>query len=157
MQGTELAIAASDLCKPVKPGATASVTLMGQPAATRSSANKPPPPLPRSGSEPGKALLGRGTLSDGVSANSEMASADAAAADKRFFPFSLGPRQCLGRSLAHVMHDAAVAKIVAGYHLELAPRMGGPAGVEAACINRLTLQPGTGMWMRFHKRSTIGM
>jgi hypothetical protein len=50
------------------------------------------------------------------------------------------------------MHDAAVAKIVAGFRLELAQRMGGPAGVEAAAINRLTLQPGGGMWMRFHDR-----
>ena len=49
--------------------------------------------------------------------------------------------------LARVMHDAAVARMVSQFRLALAPRMGGPAGVEAAAINRLTLQPGAGMWM----------
>ncbi len=83
------------------------------------------------------------------------ASAAAGAAAKRFMPFSLGPRQCLGQSLGRVMHDTAVAQIVSAFRLELAPRMGGAAGVDAAAINRLTLQPGEGMWMRCHPRSQL--
>ncbi|CAL8465333.1 g4868 [Coccomyxa elongata] len=83
------------------------------------------------------------------------ASAAAGAAAKRFMPFSLGPRQCLGQSLGRVMHDTAVARIVSAFRLELAPRMGGAAGVDAAAINRLTLQPGEGMWMRCHPRGQL--
>ncbi len=81
--------------------------------------------------------------------------AAAGAAAKRFMPFSVGPRQCLGQSLGRVMHDTAVARIVSSFRLELAPRMGGAAGVDAAAINRLTLQPGEGMWMRCHPRADV--
>ncbi|BDA50154.1 Cytochrome P450 3A13 [Coccomyxa sp. Obi] len=76
----------------------------------------------------------------------------AATGPKRFLPFSTGPRQCIGQSLARIMHDVTVARLTAHFTFELAPRMGGPAGVDAAEINRLTLQPGGGMWMRVHPR-----
>ena len=33
--------------------------------------------------------------------------------------------------------------------------MGGPAGVEAGEINRLTLQPGTGLWMNAVPRASM--
>lgn len=88
-------------------------------------------------------------------AAAEAATAAAGAAAKRYMPFSVGPRQCLGQSLGRVMHDTAVARIVASFRLELAPRMGGAAGVDAAAINRLTLQPGEGMWMRCHPRAAV--
>lgn len=70
-------------------------------------------------------------------------------------PFSVGPRQCLGQSLGRLMHDAAVARVAASFRLELAPRMGGAAGVDAAAVNRLTLQPGDGMWLRCHPRGQL--
>ena len=37
--------------------------------------------------------------------------------------------------------------------LALAVQMGGPAGVEAAEVNNLTLQPGTGLYMRAQPRA----
>ena len=56
-----------------------------------------------------------------------------------------GPRQCIGQSLARIMHDASVAQLLCHFSLELAPRMGGPEGVDRQEINRLTLQPGAGV------------
>ena len=66
---------------------------------------------------------------------------------RRFIPFSVGPRQCVGQSLARLMHDGGLASLYQRFTFTLADRMGGPAGVEAGEINRLTLQPGDGMWM----------
>lgn len=66
---------------------------------------------------------------------------------KRYMPFSVGPRQCIGQSLAHMMHDVGVAVLLSQFTFQLAPKMGGAAGVEATEINRLTLQPGAGLWM----------
>ena len=40
-------------------------------------------------------------------------------------------RRCIAFGMARVMHDAAVASILAHFALHLAPRMGGPAGVDA--------------------------
>jgi hypothetical protein len=54
-----------------------------------------------------------------------------------------------------MMHDVAVAGLCAHFTLELAPRMGGPAGVDEKEINRLTLQPGGGLWMRVTHRSKL--
>lgn len=156
MQGTELAAPKTDIRSPLKPGATASITLVDPPAGSLLQAQKQR--LPRLMTPLAKTSGGAQTSEEHQAAQAgpvapvDRAEGEEAVADKRFLPFSLGPRQCLGRSLAHVMHDAAVARIMAGFRLELAPRMGGPAGVEAACINRLTLQSGTGMWMRFHQR-----
>ena len=39
--------------------------------------------------------------------------------------------------------------------LALAMQMGGPAGVEAAEVNNLTLQPGTGLYMRAQPRAAL--
>jgi len=66
---------------------------------------------------------------------------------RRFIPFSVGPRQCVGQSLARLMHDGGLASLYQRFSFRLADSMGGAAGVEANEINRLTLQPGAGMWM----------
>jgi cytochrome P450 len=71
---------------------------------------------------------------------------------RRFIPFSVGPRQCVGQSLARLMHDGGLAALYSRFHFRLADSMGGPAGVEATEINRLTLQPGAGMWMHAEPR-----
>ncbi|KAK9908536.1 hypothetical protein WJX75_009311 [Coccomyxa subellipsoidea] len=69
-------------------------------------------------------------------------------------PFSTGPslRQCIGQSLAHMTHDSIVARMVAHSTFELAPCMGGAAGVEARKTSRLTLQLGGSLWMRITLR-----
>ena len=56
----------------------------------------------------------------------------------------IGPRQCIGQSLARILHDASIARLIAHFSFDLAPRMAGPAGVDRQEINRLTLQPGAG-------------
>lgn len=55
-----------------------------------------------------------------------------------------GPRQCIGRALARILHDASVAQLVSHFRFQLAERMGGPEGVDRHEINRLTMQPGQG-------------
>lgn len=67
---------------------------------------------------------------------------------RRFLPFSVGPRQCVGQSLARLMHDGGIAHLYGRFSFQLAPRAGGPEGVAAGEINRLTLQPVAGLWMR---------
>ena len=39
--------------------------------------------------------------------------------------------RCIGQSLARIMHDTSVARLYAHFSFALAPRMGGPAGVDA--------------------------
>ncbi len=47
--------------------------------------------------------------------------------------------RCIGQSLVPIMHDAAVARLFAHFSFRLAPRMGGPAGVDAQvrCVTAL--------------------
>ena len=59
-----------------------------------------------------------------------------------------GPRQCIGRALARIIHDASVAQLVSHFRFQLAERMGGPEGVDRHEINRLTMQPGQGRFSR---------
>jgi fatty acid synthase len=75
---------------------------------------------------------------------------------RRFIPFSVGPRQCVGQSLARLMHDGGLASLYQRFTFRLADSMGGAAGVEANEINRLTLQPGAGMWMHAEPRVVAG-
>ena len=42
--------------------------------------------------------------------------------------------RCIGQSLAHVMHDATVARLFSHFSFCLAARMGGPAGVDAKAV-----------------------
>lgn len=49
------------------------------------------------------------------------------------------------------MHDASVAQLLCHFSLQLAPRMGGPEGVDRQEINRLTLQPGAGLRADIHR------
>lgn len=66
---------------------------------------------------------------------------------KRFIPFSVGPRQCIGQSLARLMHDGGIAALYQRFSFKLAERAGGPEQVEREVVLRLTLQPGKGLWM----------
>jgi len=66
---------------------------------------------------------------------------------KRFIPFSVGPRQCIGQSLARLMHDGGIAALYQRFSFRLAERAGGAEGVESEVVLRLTLQPGKGLWM----------
>lgn len=42
---------------------------------------------------------------------------------RRFLPFSMGPRQCIGQSLARMMHDVGIAMLVSHFHFQLAPKV----------------------------------
>ena len=48
---------------------------------------------------------------------------DPARAAKRFLAFSTGPRQCLGQSLARMLHDLGVAMLCSRFHFSLDPRV----------------------------------
>jgi len=55
------------------------------------------------------------------------------------------------------MHDASVAQLLCHFSFQLAPRMGGPEGVDRQEINRLTLQPGAGEHPVKHAGQSISM
>lgn len=48
---------------------------------------------------------------------------DAARGAKRFLAFSTGPRQCLGQSLARMLHDLGVAMLCSRFHFSLDARV----------------------------------
>jgi fatty acid synthase len=103
-------------------------------------------------------LLGAGASIEGdihLAATGDVA--DVETRVRRFIPFSVGPRQCVGQSLARLMHDGGLAALYARFSFRLADKMGGAAGVEANEINRLTLQPGAGMWMHAEPRVPGGV
>ncbi|KAF6250399.1 cytochrome P450 [Scenedesmus sp. NREL 46B-D3] len=72
-----------------------------------------------------------------------------------FMPFSEGPRNCVGQSLAKMEVLTLLAKLVGNFHLELAQEMGGRAGVISRESTHLTLQSaGTkGIRCHLHPRS----
>lgn len=45
------------------------------------------------------------------------------AAIKRFMAFGVGPRQCIGQSLARMMHDVGVAILLCHFSFKLAPEV----------------------------------
>jgi cytochrome P450 len=72
----------------------------------------------------------------------EGAAAAAAASSKRgitFMPFSEGPRNCVGQSLAKMEVLSLLAKLCANFELSLAPEMGGRDGVRSRESTHLTL------------------
>ncbi|KAG1667985.1 hypothetical protein FOA52_000629 [Chlamydomonas sp. UWO 241] len=57
-----------------------------------------------------------------------------------FMPFSEGPRNCVGQSLAKLEVLAVLAKLLGSFRVELAEETGGAAGVRARESTALTLQ-----------------
>eukprot|EP00775_Hariotina_reticulata_P012934 gene12934-13062_t len=72
-----------------------------------------------------------------------------------FMPFSEGPRNCVGQSLAKMEVLTLLAKLLSNFRLELAPEMGGRPGVISRESTHLTLQTaGTkGIRCHLHPRS----
>ncbi|KAL6749929.1 cytochrome P450 [Haematococcus lacustris] len=58
----------------------------------------------------------------------------------RFMPFSEGPRNCVGQTLARIEVVAVLAGLLGAFRLELAPEMGGREGVRERESTLLTLQ-----------------
>ena len=70
-------------------------------------------------------------------------SKEEAAGGKRgitFMPFSEGPRNCVGQSLAKMEVMTLLAKLLASFRIELAPEMGGREGIRARESTAMTLQ-----------------
>jgi hypothetical protein len=57
-----------------------------------------------------------------------------------FMPFSEGPRNCVGQSLAKMEVTCLLAKLLAAFEIELAPEMGGRDGIRKRESTHLTLQ-----------------
>eukprot|EP00879_Flechtneria_rotunda_P000943 GHRR01001075.1.p1 GENE.GHRR01001075.1~~GHRR01001075.1.p1 ORF type:complete len:417 (+),score=135.67 GHRR01001075.1:964-2214(+) len=74
-----------------------------------------------------------------------------------YMPFSEGPRNCVGQSLAKMEVLSLLAKLCATFRLELAPEMGGREGVQSRESTHLTLQTaGTkGIRCRLHPRAAL--
>eukprot|EP00884_Botryococcus_braunii_P022866 jgi/Botrbrau1/9263/Bobra.180_1s0020.1 len=58
---------------------------------------------------------------------------------KRYIPFSEGPRNCVGLSLANVLMPTTLAALYSRFTFSLAPQMGGPQGVEERETFHVTL------------------
>jgi cytochrome P450 len=67
-----------------------------------------------------------------------------------FMPFSEGPRNCVGQSLAKMEVLSLLAKLLAHFRIELAPEMGGRAGVISRESTHLTLQTAGTKGIRCH-------
>ncbi|KAF8057861.1 CYP97C1 [Scenedesmus sp. PABB004] len=79
--------------------------------------------------------------------------AAAASASKRgitFMPFSEGPRNCVGQSLAKMEVLTLLAKLCAHFTIELTPDMGGRDGVRSRESTHLTLQSAGTQGIRCH-------
>jgi cytochrome P450 len=72
---------------------------------------------------------------------------NSAAPARSFMTFSYGSHDCLGQALANVEGKTMLAMLCSRFQFAVAPRMGTPEDVEAAEVNRLTMQPGNGMWL----------
>jgi fatty acid synthase len=72
---------------------------------------------------------------------------------KRFLPFSDGRRDCIGQALAKTNYTAVLASLLGRFHFELAPEVGGAAGVRATEHMAITLKPGAGLRMLCRPRS----
>ena len=77
----------------------------------------------------------------------------AASSSKRgitLMPFSEGPRNCVGQSLAKMEVITLLAKLLANFRIELTPEMGGRAGVRSRESTHLTLQSAGTQGIRCH-------
>ncbi|DBA75716.1 TPA: hypothetical protein ACH3X1_010136 [Trebouxia sp. C0004] len=71
---------------------------------------------------------------------------------KRWFPFSEGPRSCVGQTLANMNVTGTLATMLAHYHFRLAEQMGGPQGVQESESVAITLAPSKGLFMHAEPR-----
>lgn len=67
-----------------------------------------------------------------------------------FMPFSEGPRNCVGQSLAKMEVLGVLAKLLSNFHFELAPEMNGKEGVKSRESTHLTLQTKGTKGIRMH-------
>eukprot|EP00879_Flechtneria_rotunda_P009548 GHRR01009994.1.p1 GENE.GHRR01009994.1~~GHRR01009994.1.p1 ORF type:complete len:439 (+),score=146.14 GHRR01009994.1:585-1901(+) len=67
-----------------------------------------------------------------------------------FMPFSEGPRNCVGQSLAKMEVLTLLAKLLSSFRLELAAEMGGRSGVASRESTHLTLQTAGTKGIRCH-------
>ncbi|EIE22263.1 cytochrome P450 [Coccomyxa subellipsoidea C-169] len=72
---------------------------------------------------------------------------------KKYMPFGEGMRACVGQSLAKMNYTAATALLLSHFSFRLADRMGGPEGVIASEMARITVAQRDGMWMHALPRS----
>jgi cytochrome P450 len=106
-------------------------------------------------SNPAAAAAGSGL---GASSTASSAAAAAANSSKRgitFMPFSEGPRNCVGQSLAKVEVLTLLAKLLANFTITLAPEMGGREGVRARESTHLTLQTAGTKGIRCHMHPRV--
>jgi cytochrome P450 len=79
--------------------------------------------------------------------------ASAASSSKRgitYMPFSEGPRNCVGQSLAKMEVLTLLAKLLSHFRIELTEEMGGRAGVRSRESTHLTLQSAGTRGIRCH-------
>lgn len=91
--------------------------------------------------------------SEKLQPGSNAAAAAAAHSSKKgitFMPFSEGPRNCVGQSLAKMEVMTLLAKLLANFRIELAPEMGGREGVQSRESTHLTLQTAGTKGIRCH-------
>mmetsp|Transcript_30318 Transcript_30318/g.67212 ORF Transcript_30318/g.67212 Transcript_30318/m.67212 type:complete len:507 (+) Transcript_30318:261-1781(+) len=67
--------------------------------------------------------------------------------------FSLGPRDCVGQSLARLELVVFLAKLLGAFRLSLAPGMGSPEEALAAITFRITFTMPEGLWMNATPRA----
>ncbi|GAB4816064.1 hypothetical protein N2152v2_003110 [Parachlorella kessleri] len=65
----------------------------------------------------------------------------------RWLPFGVGPRDCIGQSLARLNYTATLGTLLGHFSFKLAPEMEGPGGIAESDILCLTLQPANGLKM----------
>ncbi|DBB13114.1 TPA: hypothetical protein ACH3X3_005841 [Trebouxia sp. C0006] len=73
---------------------------------------------------------------------------------KRWFPFSDGPRNCVGQALAKMNMAATFAQLYSHFSFQLADEMGGTTGVLASEHVLMTVSPSRGMKMHAVPRHT---
>ncbi|GAX83027.1 hypothetical protein CEUSTIGMA_g10454.t1 [Chlamydomonas eustigma] len=67
---------------------------------------------------------------------------------KEPFAFSMGPRDCVGQSLARMEMQVFLATMLSHFQLHLAPRMGSPEEVLSSIRYHITLCMPQGLWMK---------